>query len=274
MKANGIHPNGGPSDKPATPATPREKLKASTTKITASKKRKIGESAADIKANTEGDGMLAKMQPETKDHQHIKAELITNEHKTAIVKSPPPTTMPTSLPVPLHSSPPPQPKQLFQVPHMAYTHSRHYHPHMAQYQGPVMPLPRPSYPSPMPRYPYPLQQRSILPQKSPSLDDTSIFEDFCTPELFEQRTFLEMPQVEAPIPLPSPQVTMKDLSIDEESGGKLEENPVQIPAEIPVERRVERRVEHAVERLIGKPAEKPAASQSGRRPSESILIID
>lgn len=70
-----------------------------------------------------------------------------------------------------------------------------------------------------------------------------MFEDFCTPELFEQRTFLELPQ-EQPIP-PSPQeVTMKDLSI--------EEKPAK---EAPVLQKV---VEH----------------RSGQQPSESILIID
>jgi hypothetical protein len=269
MKANGIHPNGGPSDKPTTPAAPREKSKTSTPKAPASKKRRIEGGAADIKGDTEGVGMLAKMKPVPKDSQNIKSEPTPNEHKPVIFKSPPPATAPMPPPTPPQSSPPPQPQQLFHASHMGYPHPRHYHPHMAQYQGPMMPLPHPLYPSNMPGYRYPLQRHSVLSQQSPSLEDTSMFEDFCTPELFEQRTFLEMPQVEAPTPPtpPPPQeVTMKDLSIDEKAEGKPEEKSA--------EKTVEKTVKKPVEEPVKKPVEKPAGARNGRRPSESILIND
>lgn len=269
MKANGIHPNGGPSDKPRISAAPREKPKTSTPKAPASKKRRIEGSAADVKADTDV-GMLAKMKPEAKGSQSIKPEPTPNEHKPAIAKSPPPSSAPMQPPTPLQSSPPPQPQQLFHANHVTYPHPRHYHPHMAQYQGLVMPLPHPMYPSSKPGYRYPLQRHSVLPKQSPSLEDTSMFEDFCTPELFTQRTFLEMPQVEVPTPLPPQEVTMKDLSIEEKPEEKAEEKP----EEKSVEETVEKVVKKPVEQPVEKPAGKQAGARSGRRPSESILIID
>jgi hypothetical protein len=106
-----------------------------------------------------------------------------------------------------------------------------------------------------------------------------MFEDFCTPELFEQRTFLEMPQVEAPTPpLPPPpppqEVTMKDLSIEEKPEENAEEKPEENSVEKTVEKPVKKTVEKPVEKPVKKPAEKPAGARSGRRPSESILIVD
>ena len=83
-------------------------------------------------------------------------------------------------------------------------------------------------------------------QQVPSLDDVSVFDDFCIPELFERRTFLEMPQSEQPAPMPPApkEVDMKDLSMEDK------------PA-----------VPHCVEPCAAEP-------RSGKRLSESILIID
>lgn len=91
-----------------------------------------------------------------------------------------------------------------------------------------------------------MQRPSFMHQPGPSLEDMSMFEDFCTPELFESRTFLEIPEVDLPpaVPPPPQEVTMKDLSI--------EENPAKPSIEEP----------------------RSAEPRSGQTPSESILIID
>jgi hypothetical protein len=247
MKANGIHPNGGPSEKVTTPAAPRDKLKASTANVTASKKRKIEKSATGIKADDEDDRLLTKPKLESSDPKRVKPEPVSKETKSSLTSKSPAATIST-LPLILERcSPTPQPQQLFKAPQMSYPQQRHYYPHMAHmahYPGPLLQIPPPRPPlSPLSQCQYPMQQPSLVPRHVPPPDDRLIFEDFCTPELFEQRTFLELPQAEL-IPLPPQEVTMKDLS--------LEENPIG-------------------EKTIEK---KPVELRSGRRPSESILIVD
>lgn len=240
MKANGIHPNGGTSERPTTQAAPREKSKASTTKVAASKKRKIEGAANSVKLDNVSDSMLTKPNIE-----RVKSEPASDESKLTLPLKSSPATTSTPPVVPVQFSPPPQLQRLFNVPQMAYPQSRHYHPHMAHmahYPAPLLSLPPPPpSPSPLTQCRYTAQQPGILPRQVPASEDRSIFEDFCTPELFEQRTFLEMPLVEhcCPIPPPPQEATMPNLSIEEK----------------PVE---------------GKSVE----PRSGRRPSESILIAD
>ena len=245
MKANGIHPNGGPSEKSTMPATPRDKPKATVAKAPALKKRKI--EAVD----NDNDRLLMKAKVEPSEPKEIKPEPASNETKSSLTLLSPSASTGTPSLVPVQYPPQPRPQNLFSAPQMSYPQQRHYHPnmahmahmaHIAQYSGPLLQIPPPrSPPAPLIPREQAVQPPSIASRLASAPEDNVVFEEFCTPELFEQRTFMEVPQLEhsEPIPPPPQEVTMKDLSIEE----KL-------------------------------PEEKAAESRSGRRPSESILIID
>ena len=85
MKANGIHPNGGPSTPSPITAPPATKTlsKASIAKAAAAKKRKIeGTSASRMKQDEEEDDTLVKpkLEPFPQQHAHlaVKAEPVAN----------------------------------------------------------------------------------------------------------------------------------------------------------------------------------------------------
>lgn len=248
MKANGIHPNGGPSEKSAMPATPRDKQKAMVAKAPALKKRKLEAITGGAKPDNDDNQLLTKAKLEPSETKDIKPEPASSEIRPplTLMSSSATTAIPALAPVqyPL----PPRPQNLFSAPQMSYPPQRHYHPHMGHmahlthYSGPLLQIPPPRSP-PMPQISreHAMQPPSIASRLAAAPEDNVIFEEFCTPELFEQRTFMEIPHLEhsEPIPPPPQEVTMKDLSIEE----KL-------------------------------PEEQAPESRSGRRPSESILIID
>jgi hypothetical protein len=74
MKANGIHPNGGPVDKLATPIVSKERSKAAIAKAATAKKRKIeGESAEALNHDVDdGSPFLSKLEP--RDFAQVKLE--------------------------------------------------------------------------------------------------------------------------------------------------------------------------------------------------------
>jgi hypothetical protein len=83
MKANGIHPNGGPSTSPSTTASPAAKSlsKGAIAKAAAAKKRKIeGTPAARIKHDEEDDAVKPKSEPYPRQNTYIrvKAEPVAN----------------------------------------------------------------------------------------------------------------------------------------------------------------------------------------------------
>jgi len=82
MKANGIHPNGGPSTLPPVVAPPAAKTlsKAAIAKAAAAKKRKIeGTSASHMKQLEEEDDALVKLKLEPFPQQRaVKAEPVAN----------------------------------------------------------------------------------------------------------------------------------------------------------------------------------------------------
>jgi hypothetical protein len=85
MKANGIHPNGGPSTTPpvAAPPAARTLSKAAIAKAAAAKKRKIeGIPASRMKQDEEEDDVLVKPKlepfPQQRAHLAVKAEPVAN----------------------------------------------------------------------------------------------------------------------------------------------------------------------------------------------------
>jgi len=74
LKANGIHPNGGPVDKLATPTVSKGRSKAAIAKAAAAKKRKIEGDSAEALNNDVDDGSPFLSKSEPRDFAQVKQE--------------------------------------------------------------------------------------------------------------------------------------------------------------------------------------------------------